>query len=960
MAQRIIFPQETNIGNLADPQIAQDAATKNYVDNNSGGSPLPFDVIEWVNDSNVGYVSDKSVSQLTANIKALSSLDGTWEFTGLQTLSGFTDGAEVIGSDAKGKTISGIYTAGATVSSYATLTQVNYERSSGFVVGTLYDLVWRQGRLAAAGLYISNTVGSPVLMSEMGASSSITFSADASNLGRYIPNVQSSFVSPIADTQIATRIGSVATLYTNCGTTTVSTGFGNAGSTATIITVGYATAKAFLQTPLIGAIPVAGGLGNWTLPSEWPILVSSTATPTASQIGTIASIAENQSNSFLQLTITGNAPYFANLGVAAQPLFFFANPNFVFQNAPLEAINAQISSRAGGVFNSNEGNYSNVVVNAANVYTTSSLTGSQSSIVLSNGAANAQLIVDFFNARSSQALYRFSGSTINFRVSNVSLTSSSNATITLAAQTTFTPSVLVNSSLQYLESSTSFSDVALNSTLVGTVTTNVFGRQQLTLSTSSTAGVSSLNSITGAVNLLSSDGTVQVNPSGQNIDLRASPSSGAGVAEGQNIGPFIQSNIKTYAGAVDTLTDTQPNEFLVQIGSGTGFSTNSSIIYPGTTTQGWGFGGQLVGNVVAELSPQKQVFRIGVSGSWNVNLPNPYGSAQTSIVIAPLFLKEGADYNTVGGQFPGFVNAQGDYEVFKSASAVTATARYSLDLGKTVSNVAPVSTATVAGSTVFVSLITVNNTTNITEAPITLPLQAYIGGVWTYIGSEFNISNVSGNVLQVTLTTTLATLSAGVLIRIQNNASIPLISWHAGVPPINTSFGTATTNATGNGYVEVAISPNTWYLDSSAFSPAGFNLPSSPNRYNFSWQGFTPGIVKVNSIEYYNFNNLADSWYSPNASVNWNNSITANLAASNRSLSWTDYATRWSSVPTSVVSDGSGSDGTVSGNIKAYVLNSVTRYRFIPTTYSSASDAFYSNYTSATKTVSNIIVARNN
>ena len=954
MAQRITFPQATNIGNAADPQVPQDVATKNYVDTVVVSKPLPFDVIEWVNDSNVGYVSDKSVPQLSANIKALSSLSGTWEFTGLQTLAGFTDGAEVIGSDAGGRTISGIYTAGINASSYATLTQVNYERSSTFVIGVLYNLIWRQGKLAAAGLYISNEVGSPVLASEMGASSSINFSADASNLGRYVPNVQSSFISPIADTQIASKIGSAATSYANSGTTTVSTGYGNAGTTATIITTGYATAKAFLQTALLGATPIAGGLGNWTLPSNWQILVSSTANPTASQIGTVTQISENQVNSFLQLTISGNPAYFANLGVAAQPLFFFGNSSFIFQPAPLAAIVAN----AGGVFNSNGGVYSNIQVNNINVYTTSSLSGNQTSIVLTNGALDAQLIVDFFNARSSQAMYRFAGSTITFRVSSATLTSSANATITLVAQTSFVPSISIGATLQYLDASRGYSDIALNSPLSGAISTNAFGRQQLTLSTS---GVSSVNSVGGAVTLASTDGSVQINPSGQEVDLRVSRSSGAGVAEGQNIGPYVQSNIKTYAGAVDTLTDTQTNEFLVQIGSGTGFSSNSSIIYPGTTTQGWGFGGQLVGNVVAELGPQKQVFRIGISGNWNISGLLPYGNAQNSIVIAPLFLKEGADYNTEGGQFPGFVNAQGDYEVFKSVSTVTATARYSLDLGKTVGSIGAVNTALVAGTTVYVSVINVSNITNITEAACTLPLEAQIGGVWTYIGSEWNISATpSSTQLQITLITNLATLSYGAPLRIQNSALLPLIAWHAGVPPINTSFGTATTNATGNGYVEVTISPNTWYLDSSAFSPAGFNLPSSPNRYNFSWQGFTPGVVKVNSIEYHNFSNLADSWYSPNASVNWNNSITVNLAASNRSLSWTDYATRWSSAPVSVVSDGTGSDGTVSGNIVSYSLGSVTRYRFIPTTYSPASDAFYSNYTSATKTVSNIIVARNN
>ena len=276
--------------------------------------------------------------------------------------------------------------------------------------------------------------------------------------------------------------------------------------------------------------------------------------------------------------------------------------------------------------------------------------------------------------------------------------------------------------------------------------------------------------------------------------------------------------------------ETQNNEAGVQIGSGSGFSTNSQIINKNTGQQGWNFGGQTVGNFIAELGAQKQTFRFGISGNWNVNVPNPYGPSGTnSILIPPLFIKEASDYNTPGAQFPGFTNAAGDYNVFTPTSTVAATARYSLDLGKTVSNVAAVSTAIVTGSTVFVTLVTLNNLNNITEAACSLPLEAQIGGVWIYIGTEWNISSTQGTtIVQLTLNTSLVTLVTGTPLRIQNNAATPLISWRAGVPPLNTSFGTAQTTTLGNGYVEINLAPNTWVQDSYLFSQAALRCQQRP------------------------------------------------------------------------------------------------------------------------------------
>ena len=535
---------------------------------------------------------------------------------------------------------------------------------------------------------------------------------------------------PFIDSRIATKIGSVPSTYTNSGGLTVGSGFGNAGTTATFITTSYATAKAFLQTALIGAIAPASGLGNWTLPS-WPILISNIASPTSAQFGTVTQIQESSGTQFLSMTISGNAAYFAGF-TTQQPLFFFGNPAFVFQDPPKNAIQ------------------------------------------------------------------------------------------------TFT--------------------------------------------------VASLNGLQGFGNLTSSDNTIAIARSGQNIDLKGQATGGAGVATGYNIGDYVQANIRTYAGGSDPTVETQTNEAGVQIGSGSGYTTNSLVIKTQTGSQGWSFGGQTVTNFVAELGAQRQTFRFGISGNWNIGNLNPYGtSGTTAVLIPPLFLKEAEDYNSPGAQFPGFTPDGSTYEVFNATGPVTATARYSLDLGKTVSAVAAVSTATVASSTVFVTLVTVNNVTNITQAACSLPLEAQIGGVWTYIGTEWNISSVAGNVLQLTLTTNLATLTVGESLRIQNNATIPLIAWNSGIPPLNTSFGTAQTTATGNGYLEITVQPNTWYLDSYLFKPTGFTLPASTSRYNLTWQAFMPGVVNVNSTQYFMYNAAADSFYSPAALTQWNNRLTANF-----------------------------------------------------------------------------------
>ena len=329
---------DLNIGNNMTAAVgvpASGTGTLLTLNSTGGGgiTQLPFDVISWTNNSGVEYISDITVAQQTVSIKALTALNATWEFTGTVTIPGFTDGKEVVGSDSLGRTLSGVYAAGSGGTNYATLTQINYERSSGFVVGTLYSMVWRQGKLAAAGIYVGDTVGGAQLASELGGTSSVSFGADVANPGRYLLSVPISYV----DNEIAAKIGSApASTYLSSGAQTVGSGFGNAGTTATFITTSYATAKAFLQTAVIGGVPPASGTGNWTLPS-WPILISNIANPTSTQFATVTLIQEASATSFLSITMSGNAPYFAGF-TTAQTLFFFGNPAFAFQPPPKAAI----------------------------------------------------------------------------------------------------------------------------------------------------------------------------------------------------------------------------------------------------------------------------------------------------------------------------------------------------------------------------------------------------------------------------------------------------------------------------------------------------------------------------------------------------------------------------------------------------------------------------------------------
>ena len=322
--------------------LTQDA-NRNVTIASTGGSggvqALPFDVVSWTNNSGVSYVSDITVPQQTVSIKALTALNATWEFTGTVTIPGFTDGKELVGSDGLGRTLSGVYTAGTGGTNYATLTQVNYERSSGFVVGTLYSMIWRQGKLAAAALYVGDTVGSAQLASELGGTSSISFTADTLNAGRYLVSVPNAYVKGIADAEDAANIGSLSTNpvepFAQLGGTVVTDTSNWVGTAANIATASYTVARNALIA--LGATPnvqPAGGL--WTLPAA-PLFVTNIANPTNLQYARIASIDEGVSTQLLILNITAANTYLDSLPTGSTPVFITKGA-FVFQSDPLAAI----------------------------------------------------------------------------------------------------------------------------------------------------------------------------------------------------------------------------------------------------------------------------------------------------------------------------------------------------------------------------------------------------------------------------------------------------------------------------------------------------------------------------------------------------------------------------------------------------------------------------------------------
>lgn len=68
-------------------------------------------------------------------------------------------------------------------------------------------------------------------------------------------------------------------------------------------------------------------------------------------------------------------------------------------------------------------------------------------------------------------------------------------------------------------------------------------------------------------------------------------------------------------------------------------------------------------------------------------------------------------------------------------------------------------------------------------------------------------------------------------------------------------------------------------------------------------------------------------------------------------LNWADLATSWDAAPTL-------NKNITGGAVYNYTFNSVTRYRFVPSTYDPSQDSFYENFDNVTDTLSDLIVSR--
>ena len=283
---------------------------------------LPMDTISWVSLAGDPYVSASGspivVAPITTNVL---NLVNPWTF-GIGTLGTFTSPSEVCGTDALGRQVTGLYRSAIdSGTSTATLEAIKFDRVSGgsFILNNTYPMTWRAGTYSLPDYVRFNTTTNLITQGVVAV-----------------------------DNEIAAKIGSgpASTAYSNSGAATNNNtpqpAFGNDGTTANASMATYAALKAFLQTAAIGAIPVAGGTGNWTLPSGWTILISNVANPTATQIGSVNRITEASSTSVLQVGFGGgNNAYFGSLQ-GVQPLYFVGNTNFVFQPGPQLAIDREV------------------------------------------------------------------------------------------------------------------------------------------------------------------------------------------------------------------------------------------------------------------------------------------------------------------------------------------------------------------------------------------------------------------------------------------------------------------------------------------------------------------------------------------------------------------------------------------------------------------------------------------
>ena len=292
---------------------------------------LPFDVISWTNDSQVQFVSDRTIPQQTVSIKPLS-LTGTWEFTNTAAIPGFTDQAAIIGTDNLGRTVSGVYQSGTGIGgNWATLSSANYERTSGFVVDNTYSMIWRQGILASASFYVDNGeagVGNRKVAT-LSPGSNITITDDPANPGRAIIASTASgggAGSPwtYVPTTTAQQTYTIPTGYTtntaivvlNGSTLAPTTDYTISGTTLTIV-------PSIITGDLLGIAATGSSGGSAALPFSGNGITGS-VTPTSIVMGTNTSGSFNAATSALTISATA--------GGASGPDFSVRNDNVVLNS----------------------------------------------------------------------------------------------------------------------------------------------------------------------------------------------------------------------------------------------------------------------------------------------------------------------------------------------------------------------------------------------------------------------------------------------------------------------------------------------------------------------------------------------------------------------------------------------------------------------------------------------------
>jgi len=117
------------------------------------------------------------------------------------------------------------------------------------------------------------------------------------------------------------------------------------------------------------------------------------------------------------------------------------------------------------------------------------------------------------------------------------------------------------------------------------------------------------------------------------------------------------------------------------------------------------------------------------------------------------------------------------------------------------------------------------------------------------------------------------------------------------------------------------------------------------------------GLYRSNGTAWIEFNDVAAENIEINNSTlgapqaNVQSALDFLATATGAGLSWNDYATRWDVAPTL-------NKAITGGNVFNYTLGGTTRYRFVPSPYTSTQDIFYSNFNDSTDVLSGAIIGR--